>query len=285
MADEFSFTLSSSSASGAAAAVADGSSVSRQTQQSVSSESSVSNAMPSAASVEGQGDGRSRSPSSRPRLPPMPEDAVVPFVQEENVTMQLVGQDGADLETVSAGARQGSSRDAARAPPRPLLPMYPQREPRALGAWMGALARGSPGTPRGRGEGQPPRVPLLRAMPAPMSMLPSLLPLQQPPPPMHGVMVAVDDFDMGELAQDMATDRARVQLGHVEPPLPPQPKPLLEGVIVASESAHRTPNGISQSGGISGPTSDSGGNQFPTGSAGTMAAVSPVGVAQHFRMD
>ena len=44
-------------------------------------------------------------------------------------------------------------------------------------------------------------------MPAPLPMLPSLLPLQQPPPPVHGVMVAVDDFDLeGELAHEMATD-------------------------------------------------------------------------------
>ena len=210
MADEVSFTLSPSSASGASAAVADGSSVSRMTPQSVSSESSASNVTPSPVLVVEQGEKRSRSPSSRPKLPPMPENVVVPS-QEENVAMQPVGQDETNLQIVSAGARRGSSRDAARAPLRSLLPAHPQREPHAMGAWTGTSTRGSSGTPRDRGEGQPPRVPSSRATSAPMPTLPSLLPFQ-PPPPMDGVMVAVDGFDLeGELAQEMATDQANVR--------------------------------------------------------------------------
>ena len=121
MADEVSFTLSSSSASGAAAAVADGSSAGRQTQVSVSSESSVSNVTSGAASAGGQREGRSRSPS---RLPTMPEDAMVPF-QEENAEMQVVGQGEMGRMDVSSGDRRGSSRDAAGTQRRALTLQQP----------------------------------------------------------------------------------------------------------------------------------------------------------------
>ena len=138
--EDVSFTLSSSSADGAAAAVADGSSSRRTPGQSLSSGSSESNTAPSPIVVREGGDGRSRSPpSSQSRLPPMPEDSVVPFAPEESTEMQLVG--GLGEMFASASARRGSPRDAARVSARSPLPVYPRREPMVLGSWMGAVGQ------------------------------------------------------------------------------------------------------------------------------------------------
>ena len=121
-------------------------------------------------------------------------------------------------------------------------------------------------------------------MPAPLPTLPLMLPMQ-PPPPVHGVMVAVDAFDLEDgIATEMGPDPEATVLGRAEPPLQPQPTPMMEGVLVASEPVPPTPNGVSQPGGTSGPTSG-GGNQILAGSMGSIAAGPPRGVVQRFRMD
>ena len=144
MADETSFEFSVSSASGAAALVFASGSSGRQTHEGVSPESSVSVVAPRADSAVGKADERSRSPSSR--LPAMQEEAVVPYVEGNELLLQGVqGETG--RTDASSGDRRGSSRDAAGTQRRALTLRQPLHDPIALGAWMGVRAHGAPGTP------------------------------------------------------------------------------------------------------------------------------------------
>ena len=151
-----------------------------------------------------------------------------------------------------------------------------------MGTWMGVRASGAPDTPRDRrGQPMPPREPKARGV-APLPPIP-LADLRAPQ--VRGDLVAVDDIDFeAELGEVMDLDQQLVALDTVQPQLPPQPTPEMQGVIVSAATMPPMPNGADGPGGMSNPTIP-GGMSGPTcrGSAG-MATSSSTDVVQRFNI-